>query len=235
MCQAKAHKHKQLVKKYLASKARYLARKAKYEAALAAHDFQSTAVLSGTVDVSSDESEASETNHGPSCIETSQVPESPVRITPIKPIQHLLLSPNTCTKIANNKAAALARRAAIEAGRVLVYSKLKPKCAICADILSVQNSDSSDNLCTSCLQVLDGCKAASEPEGNSEVTVDLFTADFEGNSREVTVTGGVKKKEKKLKKAVASLKIDFEEEALKIKGEGSKKSRIKKTPKVFDV
>ena len=102
---AKIHKHKRLVKKYLLGKA-------KCPWASAAHDDQSTAVLPGTVDVSSDESEVPES---PSCIDTSQIPESPVRITPIKPMKHLVLSPkNTCTKIADNKAAALARRAALE-------------------------------------------------------------------------------------------------------------------------
>lgn len=111
---AKIHKHKRLVKKYLLGKAKYLqklARKAKCPWESAAHDDQSTAVLPGTVDVSSDESEVP---GSPSCIDTSQVPESPVRITPIKPMKHLVLSPNTCTKIADNKAAALARRAALE-------------------------------------------------------------------------------------------------------------------------
>jgi hypothetical protein len=145
-----------------------------------------------TVEVSSDESEA-------------QVHESPERTTPIKPIPAPLLSPATSTKIAKNKAAALERRAAIEAGL---------KCAICAVILSVQNSD---KLCASCL--LDVSKEDSEPEGNS---------------REESVTGVVKK-EKKLKKAVAALRIDFEAKAIAIKEDASKtKSRVKKTPKKFD-
>ena len=57
----------------------------------------------------------------------------------------------------------------------------------------------------------------------------------EGNIREVTVTGVVKK-EKKLKKAVALLKIDFEAKAIAIEEDGSKmKSRVKKTRKIFDV
>ncbi len=197
----KAHKHKQLVKRYLARKARYLNGKAKYQAALAAHGNQSTGVLSEaveeTVDVSSDESEASRNV-------TSQVPESPVRITPIEPITTLLLSPDTCIKIANKKAAALKRRAAIEAGL---------KCAICEVILSVQDSD---QMCADCL--LNASKEDSEPEG-----------------REVTVTGVVKK-EKKLKKAVALLKIDFEAKAIAFEEDGSQmKSRVKKTRKIFDV
>jgi hypothetical protein len=199
----KAHKHKKWVKRYLARKARYLDGKAKHQASLAAHGNQSTAVLSEaveeTVDVSSDESKASRN-------QTSQVPESPVRIKPIKPITALLLSPDTCIKIANKKAAALKRRAAIEAGL---------KCAICEAILSVQDSD---QLCADCL--LNASKEDSEPEGKS---------------RGVTVTGEVKK-EKKLKKAVALLKIDFEEKAIAFEEDGSQmKSRVKKTPKIFDV
>ena len=178
---AKAHKHKELVKRYFARKARWLVGKANLSEA-----------VEETVEVSSDESEA-------------QVHESPERTTPIKPIPAPLLSPATSTKIAKNKAAALERRAAIEAGL---------KCAICAVILSVQNSD---KLCASCL--LDVSKEDSEPEGNS---------------REESVTGVVKK-EKKLKKAVAALRIDFEAKAIAIKEDASKtKSRVKKTPKKFD-
>jgi phosphoribosyl-dephospho-CoA transferase len=106
----------------------------------------------------------------------------------------LVLSPNTCTKIADNKAAALARRAAVEASR---------KCAICT-------------------QAVDSSKADLEPEGHSrEVTV--------------AVAGGVKK-ENKLKKAVDSLKIDFEDKAIKITEDGSKKKkRLTKTRKVLDM
>ena len=196
---AKIHKtkieNKKLVKKYLADKARYLARQAKYLRASAAHDDQSTAVL-----VSSD----SEVHESPSCNDTSKVPESPVRITP------LVLSPNTCTKIADNKAAALARRAAVEASR---------KCAICASILSIQHLE---DLCAICTQVMNLSKADLEPEGHSrEVTV--------------AVAGGVKK-ENKLKKAVDSLKIDFEDKAIKITEDGSKKKkRLTKTRKVLDM
>ena len=207
---AKIHKHKRLVKKYLLGKAKYLqklARKAKCPWASAAHDDQSTAVLPGTVDVSSDESEVPES---PPCIDTSQVLESPVRITPIKPMKHLVLSPNTCTKIADNKAAALARRAAVEASR---------KCAICAAILSIQHLE---DLCAICTQVMNLSKADLEPEGHSrEVTV--------------AVAGGVKK-EKNLKKAVHSLKIDFVDKAIKITEDGSKKKkRLTKTRKVLDM
>jgi hypothetical protein len=197
-----------LVKKYLLGKAKYLqklARKAKCPWASAAHDDQSTAVLPGTVDVSSDESEVPES---PPCIDTSQVLESPVRITPIKPMKHLVLSPNTCTKIADNKAAALARRAALETAAPGL------KCALCAEDITVQNS--KDNLCTSCLQVLDVSKEQSEGD--------------KGNNCEVTV-----KKEKRIKKAQAALKIDFKG-ANKIEEDGSKKkSRIKKKTKVHDM
>jgi hypothetical protein len=94
----KAHKHKQLIKRYLARKARYLDGKAKYQAALAAHGNQSTAVLSEaveeTVDVPSDTSEVPESPaaHGNQSTavlseaveetvdvssDTSEVPESP--------------------------------------------------------------------------------------------------------------------------------------------------------------
>ena len=197
---AKIHKtkieNKKLVKKYLADKARYLARQAKYLRASAAHDDQSTAVL-----VSSD----SEVHESPSCNDTSKVPESP-----IKPMKPLVLSPNTCTKIADNKAAALARRAAVEASR---------KCAICAAILSIQHLE---DLCAICTQVMNLSKADHEPEGHSrEVTV--------------AVAGGVKK-ENKLKKAVDSLKIDFEDKAIKITEDGSKKKkRLTKTRKVLDM
>jgi hypothetical protein len=204
---AKIHKHKRLVKKYLLGKAKYLqklARKAKYPRASAAHDDQSTAVF---VSVVSSDSEVLES---PSCNDTSKVPESPVRITPIKPMKPLVLSPNTCTKIADNKAAALARRAAVEASR---------KCAICTAILSVQHLE---DLCAICTQAVDSSKADLEPEGHSrEVTV--------------AVAGGVKK-ENKLKKAVDSLKIDFEDKAIKITEDGSKKKkRLTKTRKVLDM
>ena len=208
---AKAHKHKELVKRYFARKARWLVGKANLSEA-----------VEETVEVSSDESEA-------------QVHESPERTTPIKPIPAPLLSPATSTKIAKNKAAALERRAAIEAGL---------KCAICAVILSVQNSD---KLCASCL--LDVSKEDSEPEGNSreesvtevvkkekklKKAVSKEDSEPEGNSREESVTGVVKK-EKKLKKAVAALRIDFEAKAIAIKEDASKtKSRVKKTPKKFD-
>jgi hypothetical protein len=188
---AKAHKHKELVKRYFARKARWLVGKANLSEAVE-ETVEVSEAVEETVEVSSDESEA-------------QVHESPERTTPIKPIPAPLLSPATSTKIAKNKAAALERRAAIEAGL---------KCAICAVILSVQNSD---KLCASCL--LDVSKEDSEPEGNS---------------REESVTGVVKK-EKKLKKAVAALRIDFEAKAIAMKEDGSKtKSRVKKTPKKFD-
>jgi hypothetical protein len=141
--------------------------------------------------------------------ERIEVHESPVR-TPIKPTKSQLLSPSTCTKIATNKAAALARRAAIEAIEAGVL-----KCAICDVSITVQNSE--DNLCTSCLQVMDVSKAHSEGD--------------EGNNREEPVTAGVKK-EKRIKKAQAALKIDFKGSANKIEEDGS---RIKKIPKVFDV
>jgi hypothetical protein len=232
---AKAHKHKELVKRYFARKARWLVGKANLseaveetvevslsEAVEETVEVSLSEAVEETVEVSSDESEA-------------QVHESPERTTPIKPIPALLLSPATSTKIAKNKAAALERRAAIEAGL---------KCAICAVILSVQNSD---KLCASCL--LDVSKEDSEPEGNSreesvtgvvkkekklKKAVSEEDSEPEGNSREESVTGVVKK-EKKLKKAVAALRIDFEAKAIAIKEDGSKtKSRVKKTPKKFD-
>ena len=117
-------------------------------------------------------------------------------------------APNTCTKIADNKAAALARRAALETAAPGL------KCALCAEDITVQNS--KDNLCTSCLQVLDVSKEQSEGD--------------KGNNCEVTV-----KKEKRIKKAQAALKIDFKG-ANKIEEDGSKKkSRIKKKTKVHDM
>ena len=182
---AKAHENKKLVKRYLAGKAKYLARKAKYQAIVSPSITASEAALaSATI-----------------------APESPVR-TPIKPTKPQLLSPSTCAKIATSRAAALARKAVIEAEAGL-------KCAICAVDITVQNSE--DNLCTSCLQVLDVSKAHSEGD--------------KGNNSEVTVTAGVKK-EKRIKKAQAALKIDFKVSANQIEEDGS---RIKKSPKVFDV
>ena len=183
---AKAHEHKKLVKRYLAGKAKYLARKAKYQAG---------PTVQAIVSPSITPSEAA-------LAEVIEVPESPVR-TPVKSSQ--LLSPSTCAKIATSKANALARKAAIEAGL---------KCALCAEDITVQNS--KDNLCTSCLQVLDVSKEQSEGD--------------KGNNCEVTV-----KKEKRIKKAQAALKIDFKG-ANKIEEDGSKKkSRIKKKTKVHDM
>ena len=181
---AKAHENKKLVKRYLAGKAKYLARKAKYQAGPTVQAIVSPSITA---------SEAA-------LAEVVEVPESPVR-TPVKSYQ--LLSPSTCAKIATSKANALARKAAIEAGL---------KCAICAVDITVQNS--KDNLCTSCLQVLDVSNAHSEGD--------------KGNNRV--------KKEKSIKKAQAALKIDFEDSAIKIKEDGSKqKSRIKKKPKLHDM
>ena len=187
---AKAHKHKELVKRYWAGKAKYLARKAKYQAIVSPSiTAAEAAVASATIVLPS---------------ETVEVPESPVR-TPIKPTKPQLLSPSTCAKIATSKAAALARKAAIEAEAGL-------KCAICDVSITVQNSE--DNVCTSCLQVLDVSNAHSEGD--------------KGNNRV--------KKEKSIKKAQAALKIDFEDSAIKIKEDGSKqKSRIKKKPKLHDM
>jgi hypothetical protein len=183
---AKAHENKKLVKRYLAGKAKYLARKAKYQAG---------PTVQAIVSPSITPSEAA-------LAEVIEVPESPVR-TPVKSSQ--LLSPSTCAKIATSKANALARKAAIEAGL---------KCALCAEDITVQNS--KDNLCTSCLQVLDVSKEQSEGD--------------KGNNCEVTV-----KKEKRIKKAQAALKIDFKG-ANKIEADGSKeKSRIKKKTKVHDM
>jgi hypothetical protein len=223
---AKFHIKKQVVKKYLRQKKKYFAAKARAASSpyMATNDVtdvphqypgkiapsiygneiigvpDSDSSDSEVVDVTSDASQTgSLAVDGPSCTESSQVPASPKRFTPIKP---LVLSPNTCNKIERSKAAAMARRAAIEAGL---------KCAICETTLSVQNTE---KLCDNCLHL---------------------STDSASNSREVTVTGGVTKTKKKVKKAVASLKIDFQEHAINIKGDGSKKSRIKKTPKVFDV
>ena len=190
---AKAHKHKELVKRYFARKARWLVGKANLSEAVE-ETVEVSEAVEETVEVSSDESEA-------------QVHESPVR-TPIKPTKPQLLSPSTCAKIATSKAAALARKAAIEAEAGL-------KCAICDVSITVQNSE--DNVCTSCLQVLDVSKEQSEGD--------------KGNNCEVTA-----KKEKRIKKAQAALKIDFEDSAIKIKEDGSKqKSRIKKKPKLHDM
>ena len=190
---AKAHKHKELVKRYWAGKAKYLARKAKYQAIVSPSITAAEAAVASAPIVPPHE--------------RIEVHESPVR-TPIKPTKSQLLSPSTCTKIATSKAAALARKAAIEAEAGL-------KCAICDVSITVQNSE--DNVCTSCLQVMDISKAHSEGD--------------EGNNREEPVTAGVKK-EKRIKKAQAALKIDFKGSANKIEEDGS---RIKKIPKVFDV
>jgi hypothetical protein len=111
---AKAHQNKQLVKRYLARKARYLDGKAASEAAVAS----ATIVPPHELVV---------------------VPESPVR-TPIKPTKSQLLSPSTCCKIAENKAAALARRAALEtAASTCVQTGLCVTCdQPCGDTMCAQ-------------------------------------------------------------------------------------------------
>ena len=139
---AKAHKQRQLVKRYLAGKTKWKAavqkRFCEQLAArnyglqqLAAHDAAVLPTIVSPCRVPPSESKAA-------VVESLHVPASPKKSTPIKPP----LSPGTCTKIANSRAAAEARRAA----RMLEEAE-RGACLLCGASLTVLDTE---NMCADC-------------------------------------------------------------------------------------
>jgi len=128
--------------------------------------------------------------------------------TPTKSAQ--LLSPKTVAKIEKSKAAAVARK-------VIFDSTLKAQqCVVCTEDLPAQNEH---QVCVNCLQfTMEHCQETpvhKAPDTESEC--------------KTTSAGGVKK-QKRIKKVMHALKIDFDPKAIN----SGDKTRAKKSPKVFN-
>jgi hypothetical protein len=127
-----------------------------------------------------------------------------VTTTPTKSAQ--LLSPKTVAKIEKSKAAAKARKAIFD-------STLKAQqCVVCTEDLPAQNEH---QVCVNCLPfTMEHCQE---------------TPVHKAPDTESTSAGGVKK-QKRIKKVMHALKIDFDPKAIN----SGDKTRAKKSPKVYD-